>query len=73
MKKLYFQHCDGSRNYVCEIFEGDLFVSKALEDLYRRNPHYQSYYQRVWTDDDGCTWIDVGSHTEFYVVTPEID
>ena len=71
MRKLYFQYSDGSRSYVCDILENDLFVSKALDDLYRRNPNYKSYYQRIWTDDDGITWIDVGSHSEFYVLKEE--
>ena len=71
MRKLYFQHSDGSYEYICDIGQDDMIVSVALDDLYKRNPKYQSYYQRVWTDDDGSTWIDVGSHTEFYVVKGE--
>ena len=68
---LYFQHSDGSFSFVCDLKEDDLPVSKALEDLYERNPKFQSYYQRVWKDDNGAVWIDVGSHTEFYVVSPK--
>ena len=71
MKKLYFQHSDGSMSFICDVKEDDKFVSLALDDLYKRNPNYQSYYQRVWTDDSNQTWIDVGSHVEFYVVKDE--
>ena len=54
--------------YICKVASEELYVSMALKDLKRRAPHYKSYYQRVWTDDNGWTWIDVGSHTEFYIV-----
>lgn len=65
--KLYFQHSDGSESFVCETEDGR-YVSDALKDLYKRNPRYQSYYQRTWTDDNGWIWIDVGSYTEFWIV-----
>lgn len=71
MRKLYFQHSDGSFSYVCDISNDDLIVSKALEDLYKRNPNYQSYYQRTWTDENGWTWIDVGSWSQFYIIKEE--
>lgn len=71
MKKLYFMHSNGSFSYVCDIGNDDLIVSKALEDLYKRNSNYQSYYQRTWTDENGWIWIDVGSWSEFYIVKEE--
>lgn len=64
--KLYFQHADGSEDFVCETEDGR-YVSDAMKDLYKRNPRYQSYYQRTWTDDNGWIWIDVGSYTEFWI------
>ena len=71
MKKLYFRLSDGSDAYIRDVGYKDLYVSMALEDLYQRNPKYQSYYQRVWTDDNGWIWIDVGSWSEFYIVKDE--
>ena len=68
MMKLYFQHSDGSMEYVCEVDKNGPYVSTILEDLYKRNPKFQSYYQRIWKDDNGWTWVDVGSHTEFYIL-----
>lgn len=68
MKKLYFQHSDGSMSFICNVGDEDKYVSLALDDLYKRNPKYQSYYQRVWTDDSNWIWIDVGSWSEFYIV-----
>lgn len=69
MRKLYFQHSDESMEYICTIDDNDpMFVSVALEDLHKRAPHFRSYYQRVWTDDNDWTWIDVGDHSCFYVL-----
>jgi len=72
--KLYFQHSDGSHEFIRELSDNrDQLgaVSDVLEDLHKRNPKYKSYYQRTWKDDNGWTWIDVGSYTEFYIVKPD--
>lgn len=71
MKKLYFQHSDGSFSYICDVEDGDLPVGKVLEDLAVRAPHFKSYYQRIWTDDNGWTWIDVGDYFCFYIIKEE--
>lgn len=68
MRKLYFKHSNGSLSYICDIDNEDLIVNKALEDLYKRNPNYQSYYQRVYIDDNGWTHIDAGSWSEEYII-----
>lgn len=71
MKKLYFRHSDGSDEYICDVNEKELYVDIALQDLYMRNPRYQSYYQRTWTDDNGWFWIDIGSWNEYYIIKEE--
>lgn len=43
----------------------------VVEDLKKRKPNFQSFYQRAWYDDDDNLWIDYGSHTEFYICKPE--
>lgn len=71
MKKLYFKHSDGGVTYINDIQDDKnniAYVDAALKDLKMRNPKYKSYYQRVWTDDNGCTHIDVGSWSEEYIV-----
>lgn len=37
-------------------------IKKFLDDHY-----FTSYYTRMWFND-GYTWYDVGSHTEFFLV-----
>jgi len=39
-------------------------IKKFMDDH-----HFKSYYQRIWIEEETDTlWIDVGSHTEFFVV-----
>ncbi len=64
---LYFEHADGRRDLCGVGIPEDGIVRAVLNELAERNPRYVSYYQRVWKDDKGETYIDVGSHTEFYV------
>lgn len=70
--KMYFQHSDGVLELIKEVeFIEDFHMRDILDDLHKRNPNFKSYYQREWLDDDGNFWIDVGSHTEFYVIKPD--
>lgn len=69
--KLYFKNSRDDYRFIDEVETVSSGVSMALEDLKTNYPHFKSYYQRVWTDDDGVTWIDVGSWTEYYVVKEE--
>lgn len=34
-------------------------------------PVFKRYYTRIWQQDDGRTKIDVGSHTEFFILQEE--
>lgn len=70
---LYFQHSDGSYEYICPVHDvidasnlGDA-IKLALKDLHERNPRFQVYYIRTWKHENSFI-MDVGSHTEFYVV-----
>ena len=69
--KLYFQHSNGKLDLVKEIVSVDGAVSAALDDLKVRNPKYESFYQRTWTDQNDWYWIDVGSWSEFYIAIPD--
>ena len=65
---LYFQYADGREELCEENVDEENAVTAALRDLSKRNPRYFSYYQRTWKDNLGNLWIDVGSHTEFYIL-----
>ena len=63
-KNLYFINRFGHRelgNHLTEK-EANKAINKFLDDH-----NYKSYYTRMWKDEQGNTWYDVGSHTEFFV------
>ena len=68
--KMYFQHSDGSQEYVCDTND-QCYMCDVLKDLHIRSPNYKTYYQRVWTDENGWIWVDVGSWSEYYLVKPD--
>ena len=66
--KLYFRHSNGDMDFICNVSDEEAYIGKALDDLEKRAPHFQSYYQRTWKDENDWTWIDVGDHFCFYIL-----
>jgi len=67
---LFFRHSNGKEDKVASNVPWDRCVGAALDDLHKKNPKYQSYYQRlnkVVQDGKERFWIDVGSWSEFYI------
>ena len=63
--KLYFKHSDGTTTLLSEyetFKESFAAINQFLSDH-----NYRSYYTRVSGSDDEI-WIDVGSHTEFFII-----
>ena len=46
------------------------FIKQANDAKPKGATHFKSYYIRSWTED-GKTWYDVGSHSEFFYTTKE--
>lgn len=48
---------------------------EALKEInnFLEGYNYKSYYYRVWSSEDGRTWFDVGSHSEFFILESEDD
>lgn len=68
--KLYFRRNNGEFIFIQDVdglTVGEI-ISLFLNYVHTINPKYKSYYQRYWKDENGWTWIDVGSYTEFGVV-----
>lgn len=71
MVKLYFSDRYENDTYLVTCQEG--FVMKHIQDFInkcneRRPIPFVIYYYRMWKDEknDKKTWIDVGSHSEFF-------
>lgn len=65
---LYFENSFGKRRRISQVYymqEVNNIISDFLEDH-----NYKSYYTRMWYEEDKKElWFDVGSHSEFFVVT----
>ena len=46
------------------------FIKQANAAKPRGSTPFKSYYIRTW-EQDGKTWYDVGSHSEFFYTTKE--
>lgn len=68
--KLYFLNSRNKSSLVEDNVSPDNVLQKIYADVAKRNPHFIIYYVREWILN-GRTFYDVGSHTEFYVMTDE--
>lgn len=65
---LYFKRSNGERVELGHP-TGRQECLKMINEHLAQFPKFKSYYTRIWTEENGETWFDVGSHTEFYVCT----
>ena len=70
--KLIFLDANGERHLVADGILTDVDGFYLMyEDLKTRRPGFKSYYTNCAYLPDGDTWIDFGSHTEFYILEAE--
>ena len=65
MTRLFFQNSKGEERLIAEPLnreEVNKEINKFLDDH-----NFKSYYTRVW-EENGRLKIDVGSHTEFFIL-----
>ena len=66
--RLYFQNSMGKRKFISQVYfmkEISAIIADVLEEH-----NYKSYYTRIWYEKEKKElWFDVGSHSEFFVVT----
>ena len=68
--KVYFENSKGKRRVIGENVNTEQEVMKIIQDFLNEH-NYKSYYTRTW-HEDGWTWFDVGSHTEFFLCDGEV-
>lgn len=68
MLKLYFKNENGVDNFVVDLEKFSGFFDAIKQDIHKRNPNYKIPYYRTWANEDNEIMVDVGSHTEFYVL-----
>ena len=60
-------HCENKEEVYRSIND---FIKQANAAKPKDSTPFKSYYVRSW-EQDGKTWYDVGSHTEFFFTTKE--
>lgn len=68
-RKLYFERSNCHLLPLSEVTDLSAAYARISEFLEERN--YKSYYTRMWTEESGITYFDVGSHSEFFIMCPE--
>ena len=72
---LYFENSNGVSRKIAEVANELEISMKIKEFIDECNKHksrkFVSYYTRKWTEN-GRTWYDVGSHTEYFWVDKEL-
>ena len=68
MYELLFRSSNGSERMIAQV-ENE---GKAIEHIHAfcEARDFKIYYTRMWTEEDGRKWFDVGSHTEFFILSP---
>lgn len=64
-KNFYFQRSNGE--YI--LLQEDCTESQAMMKMkkFLDEHNFKSYYTRIWNNENGNRWYDVGSHTEFFI------
>ena len=76
--KLYFENSNGISRQIAECHnENDVIkeIHNFINLCNKNKPKHQQFkihYVREWTEE-GKTWYDVGSHSEFFYVDKELD
>ena len=64
--KLYFQRSNGERRFM-QMCSTEKEAMQAIHKFLEEH-NFKSYYTRYWVENNEL-WYDVGSHTEFFILT----
>ena len=68
-RKLYFERSNRHLLPLGEVTDLSAAYARIYEFVKEHN--YKTYYTRMWTEESGITYFDVGSHSEFFIMYPE--
>ncbi len=63
---LYFENSSGKRKEIGHP-ESEKEIFKLISDFLKKH-NYKSYYTRIWKNEKGEIYYDVGSYSEFFVL-----
>lgn len=67
---LYFKRSNGEKILIKENIEERKILKEIRNYVTKVNPDFKIYYFRCWKTEEGMVY-DIGSHTEFFIVTEE--
>ena len=67
--KLYFQNSYEKLKLIAEPTSDKEVFADIKQFLNERN--YKLYYTRTWIDKRNNKWFDIGSYTEFFILSEE--
>lgn len=71
MFELYFRRSNGEDKFLANCKDMSE-VNKVIKNFLDEH-NYKSYYSRMWISAPGHLKIDVGSHTEFFIVKGAVE
>lgn len=66
MLEVYFQKSNGEEKFLANC--ADFYTVNEIINHFLKKLNFKSYYSRMWISEPGRLEIDVGSHTEFFIV-----
>lgn len=67
---VYFENSEGNKRIIGKNIPTHKDAYKCINE-FLGNHNFKSYYMRTWYDGD-YTVVDVGSHTEFFLIDANI-
>lgn len=66
MFEVYFRRSNGEDKFLANCT--DFHAVNEVINHFLKEHNFKSYYSRMWISTPGSLKIDVGSHTEFFIV-----
>ena len=63
---VYFRNANKEERLLATV-EKEKDANKVINDFLAEH-NFKSYYMRKWIRDDGRVMVDVGSHSEFFIL-----
>lgn len=69
---VYFRDSKGEKRLLKENVRTKESAIKIMQD-FMDDHNFKSYYTRMWyNENNGYTWFDVGSHSEYFLVDKDL-
>lgn len=68
---VYFRRSNGEDKFLANC--ADFNTVNEVISYFLKERNFKSYYSRMWVSAPGVLKIDIGSHTEFFIVRGPVD